>query len=870
MLELTAPISNSHLWINAFENKSDFIPDRERLKQSFLQFRERAAQLASEIRIDLPELTIHDITHLDSLWETASQIVGSSYKINPAETYVLGGAILLHDLAMSIAATPGGLSALKKTQLWSDLIHTKYQSTEGRQPTAEEVETPNNSIYKDVVFEILRKIHAESAEKLAFTSFDYKETSLYLIEDSEIRLAYGRIIGEIAHSHWWGISEIENKFKETIGTPPWAASTNWTVNPLKIACILRSADAAHLDARRAPIFIRTFRKLNSTSETHWDFQEKLLKPYLKDDALIFTSGQSFPFSEAPSWWVCLDTLKMVDGELRGIDALLSDIGEQRFSAKRVSGVDHPGRLSKYIKTEHWHPVNATVQITDIPRIIKSVGGEELYGADPTVPIRELIQNASDAIRARRVYEDQAPDYGSVDLFLEQAEDNHWLHISDNGTGMSEHVLTNYLLDFGRSFWSSSRAQEEFPGLASSNFKATGKYGIGFFSAFMIAEKIIIKTRHVDKAKSDTIVLEFGCGLHDRPILRPASIGEYSRDGGTTISLKLHTPPREIGGILFSSDEDISISLTQLCLALAPALDVNLTCKENDNPKETTIKSDDWKTINSSELMTRLLDISKTKGTIGLRHRKPDLDSHANIRDIKNDNGDLIGRACITTLSNFNISIPGMVTVGGLSANVLRGISGILSGKTLRASRDVSDILIPEDKLSQWASEQAPLIENFYPDKRDQCSCAHIILICGGEPGTLPVGKLNDEWVTLDQLKEKNKFDSILIIHHYMLTDAIKNLTNVELAPNILTTESTYYQDIISTRRMSIGQRQSNLFRNNQSNTTNSLLSSIAESWDIPPKLLIDNFDRGNFEILPIGNGSNGPIMCHGIKIQKPL
>ncbi|VVM84709.1 Chaperone protein HtpG [Pseudomonas fluorescens] len=865
-MELSGTIQKSHLWKNCFEVESEYPANRDRLKQSFLHFRERAAQLATEIRLDLPELTIHDITHLDALWETASQICGSNYNLTPTETYVLGGAILLHDLAMSIAATPGGIESLRKTQRWSDIINNKYQSREKRAPTQEELENPSSDIYKEATFEILRKIHAESAEKLAFTSFEHKKNNLFLIEDAELRLAYGRIIGEIAHSHWWSVAEIETRFKETIGTPPWATATDWTVNPLKVACILRAADAAHLDSRRAPIFIRSFRKLNQVSELHWDFQEKLLKPYLKDDALIFTSGQSFPFAEATSWWVCLETLKMVDHELRSIDALLSDLNLPRFSAKRVAGIDQPSRLAKYIRTENWHPVNATIQITDIPSIIKSVGGQELYGARPTVPVRELIQNASDAIRARRAYEQQEESFGEIKVSITENDGRYWLQVSDNGTGMSEFVLTNYLLDFGKSFWTSSNAQEEFPGLASSNFEPTGKYGIGFFSAFMIADKVTITTRHVDKAKSDTIVLEFGCGLHERPILRPANQNEFIRDGGTTISLRLVINPEDEGGILYSKPKEKTITLGELCLCLAPSIDVNLTTFEHNQTQAKTTIANDWESTDSSSLIQRLASISQLTRAKYITHKEYDIAIHKNLRPIYEHNV-LMGRACISTDTTEYHQILGQLTVGGLDSNYIRGVTGILKGKALKASRDTSDFLASKESLAQWATEQATLIKEFYPSEEHQATCAATISMFGGDTGDLPLIIYNGAWKSKSELENLPKPQQVIFTYEHQLQNATRNLKNIKLAENILLVEHSYYHDLIGTRESQYFGSSSSFFQDSYDTHIKLIFKALAKAWSLDPAELFQKFYKDQRDNITIGTSSTGDITCFGALIK---
>src|SRR4051794_5254629 len=74
---------------------------RAKLRAALLRFREKAALLASEIGRDLPDRTVHDITHLDALWGIADLIIGDGYPMTPPEAFVLGGAFLVHDLAMS-------------------------------------------------------------------------------------------------------------------------------------------------------------------------------------------------------------------------------------------------------------------------------------------------------------------------------------------------------------------------------------------------------------------------------------------------------------------------------------------------------------------------------------------------------------------------------------------------------------------------------------------------------------------------------------------------------------------------------------------------------------------------------------------------
>ncbi|NEU30213.1 hypothetical protein GN156_05385 [bacterium LRH843] len=58
-------------------------------------------------------------------------------------------------------------------------------------------------------------------------------------------------------------------------------------------------------------------------------------------------------------------------------------------------------LSGHIRTQGWEPVNLDVKIRNLSHIVKHLGGAELYGDFKYVPLRETIQNAVDAIEAKR-------------------------------------------------------------------------------------------------------------------------------------------------------------------------------------------------------------------------------------------------------------------------------------------------------------------------------------------------------------------------------------------------------------------------------------------------------------------------------------
>ena len=84
-------------------------------------------------------------------------------------------------------------------------------------------------------------------------------------------------------------------------------------------------------------------------------------------------------------------------------------------------------------------MEARIKVSDPINLALTLGGRNLYGRSAFAAIRELLQNAVDAVRARRRYEGREAKWGEVRLLIEQIGDEVWLHVDDTGIGMSERV-----------------------------------------------------------------------------------------------------------------------------------------------------------------------------------------------------------------------------------------------------------------------------------------------------------------------------------------------------------------------------------------------------------------------------------------------
>ncbi len=114
-------------------------------------------------------------------------------------------------------------------------------------------------------------------------------------------------------------------------------------------------------------------------------------------------------------------------------------------------------------------------------------------------LRELISNASDAIDKLyyRALSENLQDVNREDLKIEIAldKDNRTITISDNGIGMSKEELEENLGTIAKSgslAFKEKLAQTE--GSSEDDVDIIGQFGVGFYSAFMIANRVDVTSR----------------------------------------------------------------------------------------------------------------------------------------------------------------------------------------------------------------------------------------------------------------------------------------------------------------------------------------------------------------------------------------
>ncbi|MDB5520782.1 MAG: heat shock protein Hsp90 [Tardiphaga sp.] len=178
-------------------------------------------------------------------------------------------------------------------------------------------------------------------------------------------------------------------------------------------------------------------------------------------------------------------------------------------------------------------------------------------------LRELISNASDACdklrfeaiaNPRLVSDGEKP---SIRITPDKAANA--LTISDSGIGMDRQELIDNLGTIARSGTKSFLARMSE---AKEGAGLIGQFGVGFYAAFMVAEKIVVTSRRAGGDESFVWSSSGGSGF----TVEPAAEGEGRASHGTTIVLHLKDDarkflePREIERIVGAYSDNIQFAI----------------------------------------------------------------------------------------------------------------------------------------------------------------------------------------------------------------------------------------------------------------------------------------------------------------------
>ena len=166
-------------------------------------------------------------------------------------------------------------------------------------------------------------------------------------------------------------------------------------------------------------------------------------------------------------------------------------------------------------------------------------------SDRDIFIRELLSNASDAIHKRKFIGQTTPNTLNStqdEIFVDVDEKKKTIMIVDTGIGLTADDLMETLGTIARS--GTSSFLDSFEEAADNKDAAKtliGKFGVGFYSAFMVADRVVVTTRKAGDA--ETNVWE-----SDGQSAYTISKLDVSHEAGTSIKLFLRKDAKEYADI----------------------------------------------------------------------------------------------------------------------------------------------------------------------------------------------------------------------------------------------------------------------------------------------------------------------------------
>ncbi|WP_046178822.1 HD domain-containing protein [Domibacillus tundrae] len=471
--ELESKLENSHFEI-------DFLGILNSLKRT-------VSQEISYINLLFPEYTPHDEKyHIKNLFNIADKLLDEKVikNLSVVELFVLAASLYGHDWGMAVSSGERefirSLSSMKNKENSLDADRDSYFLIDDEKMFFIEFCQKNNlkraedgsvTVPDEFWREYVRETHALRSGKrvLAFIS---KENQ-----------ALASAVQKACEGHWADFSEIRNSDKY----PEYYSVLNESINLRALAIYVRLIDLLDLTADRTPYILWKFvSPKNSYSKMEWKKHRALhglsFAPYTSGSRYVQVTGGT---TEHDVYAALQDLSNWVDSQLKGCKDVMAEFHNNKY----VLNVSH---IKWSVTAQGFHPIPIKIEFNRDKML--DILSEEIYDKDAHVFLRELLQNSVDAIRMRRellkskgLVQDK---FGEIHVNVEKdTEGNMTITWRDNGIGMDEHIVKNYLAVAGNSYYSSKDFEN-----SGLKIDPISKFGVGILSCNTVSDYIEIQTK----------------------------------------------------------------------------------------------------------------------------------------------------------------------------------------------------------------------------------------------------------------------------------------------------------------------------------------------------------------------------------------
>ena len=442
------------------------------------RFKERVSAEIRQINELFPEYTPHDDKyHISRLFHIADKVLGQQLisGLNASELFVLACSLYGHDWGMAVSEAekhfivrgvpPAGRHSNEFGLLPNESERFKQFLKEHSPTNTGE----NGDVPVAVWREYVRQTHAARSGQRARLYFEPQGGGL------------GEAITRACEGHWIDFEKLQDYYLY----PPDFSVLGESINLRALAVYVRLIDLLDIADDRTPFVIWKFvAPRDPVSKMEWAKHRALnpiaCPPYQAgrsiqidgstDDYEVYAALEDLHAWIQEQFKGCMDTLHRLNDPRHRLDLYQID---WRVAARGFDPIS----------------IRFEFERSSVFEILSNY----VYQGDSHVFLRELLQNSIDAIHVRREILQRkgagVENVGVIRVDVEHKDNGDCeLSWSDDGSGMDEYIVKNYLSMVGRSYYRSTDFERE--GLS---FDPISRFGIGLLSCFMVADRVDIKT-----------------------------------------------------------------------------------------------------------------------------------------------------------------------------------------------------------------------------------------------------------------------------------------------------------------------------------------------------------------------------------------
>ena len=453
------------------------------------------------------QYTQHDIGHIDAMLGALDWLLPSSTreKMTPADWLLVVLAIYFHDLGMLVTKDEF------EHRFSSDF--PRYRDKElmrgagGEEYAAKIATLKHDEAERFMYEEFVRHNHARRiaawVKGKVGTSMGAADRAAQEVDSllRDLPLQFRLDLALVCESHH--LDDLDRLDKYSL-SQPYGNSPEETANVHYAALLLRAADLLHITRDRTPSTIfRLIAPTDPLSQREWAKQMGVTcvraemgrdsDDNVDPNAPRNTIGVHGHFLDPNGFFGLTTFLSYAQTELQ------RTYDWAQIAKREGSTYEFPWRYidTSGIKVKDFLPAKCSFEI-DQKKVIDLLTGHALYN-DANVVIRELIQNALDAVRLQALIDNKEGEQGRVRVHWDSA--NRCLTVEDNGTGMTQTIIENHLLKIGASRYKADDFLQRYP-----SFSSISRFGIGILSTFMVANRVEITTCHPDETTARQLML----------------------------------------------------------------------------------------------------------------------------------------------------------------------------------------------------------------------------------------------------------------------------------------------------------------------------------------------------------------------------